>query len=63
MGTPLGLLISCFGELQNNYENRQFSLWCFGIRASIGLLILGLLLLQINQSQKLVYLSYCFVYN
>lgn len=29
-----------------------FSLQYFGVRASTGLLILGLLLLQINQSQK-----------
>lgn len=63
MWTPLGLLISCFEELQNIYENRQFSVQYFGIRPEIGLLILGLLLLQINQSQKLVYPSYCCVHS
>lgn len=63
MGTPLGLLISCFGELQNIYKTRQFSLYYFGIRPAVGQLILWLLLLQINQSQKLVYLSYCFIYS
>lgn len=63
MGTPLGLLISCFGELQNTYKTRQFSLKYFGVRPATGLLIWGLLLLQINQSQKLVYLSYCCVHN
>lgn len=38
-----------------------FSLQDFGVRASTVLLILGLLLLQINQSQKeLVYINYRF---
>lgn len=38
-----------------------FSLQYFGVRASTVLLILGLLLLQINQSQKeLVYINYRF---
>lgn len=63
MGTPLSLVISCFGELQNNYENKTiFSLvfWYQGINKSLNF---RAFLLPINQSQKLVYISYCFVYN